>query len=253
MIEAAQARCPDLRACSFDRGFHSPANRLRLDQLLEHNVLPRKGRLNRGDRVREEDPAFVAARRQHPAVESAIHNLEHRGLDRMRAYGADGFARVVALGLLYDDDRLNALFVCRNASGQPAGAEILGIAPRADRKPFRGMASGSRKARSGFWLPCDRSPPVPIILTESAVDAISARSLSIVGTRENGAAVVSTAGVVSAVPPWIEGRKPKKIVCAYDADSAGNAAAGRLVANDPRVIKMRPASAKDWNDMRRRR
>jgi len=216
-------------------------------------VLPRKGRLNRGDRVREEDPAFVAARRQHPAVESAIHNLEHRGLDRMRAYGADGFARVVALGLLYDDDRLNALFVCRNASGQPAGAEILGIAPRADRKPFRGMASGSRKARSGFWLPCDRSPPVPIILTESAVDAISARSLSIVGTRENGAAVVSTAGVVSAVPPWIEGRKPKKIVCAYDADSAGNAAAGRLVANDPRVIKMRPASAKDWNDMRRRR
>ena len=100
MIEAAQARFPALRACSFDRGFHSPGNRLRLDQLLEHNVLPRKGRLNRADRVREEDPAFVAARRQHLAVESAIHNLEHRGLDRVRAYGADGFARVVALSVL---------------------------------------------------------------------------------------------------------------------------------------------------------
>ena len=100
MIEAAQARYPDLRACSFDRGFHSPANRLRLDALLEHNVLPRKGRWNRADRVREEDPAFVAARRQHPAVESAIHNLEHRGLDRVRAYGPDGFARVVALSML---------------------------------------------------------------------------------------------------------------------------------------------------------
>ena len=66
MIEAAQARYPDLRACSFDRGFHSPANRLRLDALLEHNVLPRKGRWNRADRVREEDPAFVAARRAAP-------------------------------------------------------------------------------------------------------------------------------------------------------------------------------------------
>ncbi len=41
MIEAAQARYPELHACSFDRGFHSPANRLRLDALLEHNVLPR--------------------------------------------------------------------------------------------------------------------------------------------------------------------------------------------------------------------
>ncbi len=100
MIEAAQTRYPDLRACSFDRGFHSPANRLRLDALLEHNVLPRKGRLAKVDRIREEDPAFVEARRQHPAVESAIHNLEHRGLDRVRAYGADGFARAVALSVL---------------------------------------------------------------------------------------------------------------------------------------------------------
>ena len=43
MIEAAQARFADLRACSFDRGFHSPANRVRLDALLEHNVLPGRG------------------------------------------------------------------------------------------------------------------------------------------------------------------------------------------------------------------
>ena len=89
-----------IRRASLDRGSHSPANRLRLDALLEHNVLPRKGRLAKVDRIREEDPAFVEARRQHPAVESAIHNLEHRGLDRVRAYGADGFARVVALSVL---------------------------------------------------------------------------------------------------------------------------------------------------------
>ena len=75
MIEAVQARFADLCACSFDRGFHSPANRLRLDALLEHNFLPRKGRIAQADRIREEDPALVAARQQHPAVESAIHNL----------------------------------------------------------------------------------------------------------------------------------------------------------------------------------
>ena len=32
--------------------------------------------------------------------ESAIHNLECRGLDRVRAHGSDGFARTVALAIL---------------------------------------------------------------------------------------------------------------------------------------------------------
>ena len=73
MVEETQALHPDLRACSFDRGFHSPANRVRLDELLDLNVLPRKGRLNRAERERESDDAFAAARRQHPAVESAIN------------------------------------------------------------------------------------------------------------------------------------------------------------------------------------
>ncbi|MDE0371427.1 MAG: hypothetical protein OXI73_02620 [Rhodospirillales bacterium] len=72
---------------------------MRLNQLFEHNALPRKGRLAQAVRVREANPAFVAARR-YPAVESATHNLEHRGLDRVRVYGAGGFARVVALSVL---------------------------------------------------------------------------------------------------------------------------------------------------------
>ena len=44
------------------------------------------------EREREQAQAFAEARRQHPAVESAINNLEHRGLDRVRSHGADGFA-----------------------------------------------------------------------------------------------------------------------------------------------------------------
>lgn len=100
MVEASQARFPDLRAVSFDRGFHSPENRIRLDDLLDHNVLPKKGYLSQADREREGDDEFVAMRRQHPAVESAINNLEHRGLDRVRAHGAEGFDRVVALSVV---------------------------------------------------------------------------------------------------------------------------------------------------------
>ena len=71
-------------------------------------------------------------------------------------------------------------------------------------------------------------------------------------TRKPGAIVASTAGIANSVPPWIENWKPRRIICAYDADSAGDVAAERLAANDPRVIRMRPGGAKDWNEMLRR-
>lgn len=100
MVEETQSVYPSFKSCSFDRGFHSPVNRLRLDELLDHNVLPRKGRLGRADIIREGDATFVAMRKGHPAVESAINNLEHRGLDRVRAHGPDGFERVVGLSVL---------------------------------------------------------------------------------------------------------------------------------------------------------
>ena len=100
MVQEAQALYPELRACSFDRGFHSRDNRVRLDALLDVNALPGRGYLSRADRKREEEESFVAARRAHPAIESAINGLEHRGLDRVRSHGADGFARTVALSVL---------------------------------------------------------------------------------------------------------------------------------------------------------
>ena len=111
------------------------------------------------------------------------------------------------------------------------------------------MAPGSRKVHGGFWLRCDRHRPALVILTESAVDAISARRLRLEGTRQHGAAVASTAGIASPVPAWIEDWKPKRTVCACDADSAGDRAARRLAGNDPRVIRRRPCSAKDWNEI----
>ena len=100
MVEETQARFSDFRMCSFDRGFHSPNNRKRLDQMLDVNALPQKGYLSKADQLREQEPGWVAARRQHPAVESAINNLEHRGLERIRSHGADGFERTVALSVL---------------------------------------------------------------------------------------------------------------------------------------------------------
>ena len=174
-------------------------------------------------------------------------------LVRQRALRADVLEACHRRGLLYADDRRNAVFVCRNATGQPTGAETLATAAHPSGKRFRGMAPGSRKARGGFWLPCDRNRPALVILAESAVDAISARTLRSEQTREHGAVVASTAGVANSVPPWIEDWEPKRIVCAYDADRAGDTAAHRLAVNDPRLLRLRPHGAKDWNEILQQR
>ena len=71
LVERCRKAFPDLRGCSFDRGFHSPSNRKKLDGLLEPDALPKKGRLSAAERGREAEPAFAAARCKHSGVESA--------------------------------------------------------------------------------------------------------------------------------------------------------------------------------------
>ena len=100
IVSETQQRFADFRQCSFDRGFHSRANQEQLDEILDFSALPRKGKLSMAARAHEQSATFQALRKQHPAVESGINNLEQRGLDRVRSYGANGFERSVALSVL---------------------------------------------------------------------------------------------------------------------------------------------------------
>ena len=100
MVEATQSCYPDLRQCSFDKGFYTPANRDGLKILLDQVILPKKGRLSEQDKEHEYSEEFIQARHQHSAVESCINNLEVRGLDRCLSYGKQGFERHVALSVV---------------------------------------------------------------------------------------------------------------------------------------------------------
>jgi hypothetical protein len=100
MVTATQAKFPDFRACSFDKGFHSPANQSALKTHLEQVTLPRKGKLSQAAKAEEQAEAFVQARRAHAAVESAINALEVHGLDKCPDHGLPGFKRYVALAVL---------------------------------------------------------------------------------------------------------------------------------------------------------
>ncbi len=100
MVQQAQQRFPDLRVCSFDKGFHSTANQSALQELLQLVALPHKGKLSLATQAVEQSAAFRDARRAHSAVESAINALEVHGLDRCLDHGIDGFKRYVALAVV---------------------------------------------------------------------------------------------------------------------------------------------------------
>jgi IS5 family transposase len=100
MVQATQARFPELSSCSFDQGFHSPANQSKLADLLDAVIMPKGGRLSQVQQAREQAQAFREGRRQHAAIESAIHALEIHGLDRCPDRGLPAFRRYVALAVV---------------------------------------------------------------------------------------------------------------------------------------------------------
>ena len=55
---------PSFNACSFDKGFHSPANQTDLKVLIEQVVLPKKGKLSKADQEREYAPEFKQAKKR---------------------------------------------------------------------------------------------------------------------------------------------------------------------------------------------
>ena len=100
LITQTQDRYPELRVCSFDKGFHSPQNQVELAKKLDRVVLPKKGRCNKDERERQDSEAFKTSRRKHSAVESGINALEVHGLDRCLDHGINGFKRYVALAIV---------------------------------------------------------------------------------------------------------------------------------------------------------
>ena len=100
IIFETKQRFPDFNSCSFDKGFHSPANQKELGVILNQVFLPRKGRLSEAAKKIEFSDEFRHARRKHSAVESSINALENHGLDMCRDHGINGFKRYVALAVV---------------------------------------------------------------------------------------------------------------------------------------------------------
>jgi hypothetical protein len=100
VVAEAKKKYLNLKACSFDKGFHSPQNQKELKDLLEHIILPKKGKLSESDKIKEHSREFLRGRQKHSGVESAINGLENHGLDRCLDRGIPGFNRYVSFAIL---------------------------------------------------------------------------------------------------------------------------------------------------------
>lgn len=100
IVEETKQRFGTLHSVSMDKGFHSKDNQVKLKEIVNVVVIPKKGRLSVVDREIESEAEFVRLRQQHCAVESAINALEQHGLDVCPDHGIVGFKRYVALAVV---------------------------------------------------------------------------------------------------------------------------------------------------------
>lgn len=90
----------NIRSLSFDKGFTREEDRQLLELYIPEVIMPKRGRRNAAEQEREGARSFRALRRQHNAIESDIHCLEHHGLNRCLDKGLAGYKRYVGLGVL---------------------------------------------------------------------------------------------------------------------------------------------------------
>lgn len=85
---------------SFDKGFTRKADRELLELFIPRVIMPKRGHKNAEETEAESAKKFVALRKAHSAVESAINALEHHGLNRCLDVGLEGYTRYIGYGVL---------------------------------------------------------------------------------------------------------------------------------------------------------
>jgi len=102
----------NIESLSVDKGFYSKENKELLSLFIPQLVMPKKGKLNAGEKEEESAKKFKKLRNLHSAVESNINQLEHNGLDRCPDKGLRNYKRYVSLGILsYNLHRLGNIII----------------------------------------------------------------------------------------------------------------------------------------------
>jgi hypothetical protein len=144
---------------------------------------------------------------------------------------------LIRSGMIYADNKSNAVFLLLGKEKTVVGAELRGTTT----KRWRGMATGSRKDLGCFYI--KRSHTNKMVLCESAIDALSCFALN------RDFIALSTSGA-NPNPAWLTTfiNKGFEIYCGFDADEIGDSHAEKMMRRYPSVIRLRPIKH-DWNEI----
>ncbi|MDP2859257.1 MAG: DUF3991 and TOPRIM domain-containing protein [Bacillota bacterium] len=194
------------------------------------------------------DPLASPAEFTLPPPNAANTRVIHY-LTRRRCLPVELVEKVVAGGLVYEDQRGNCVFPCRDRSGQPRAALLRGTDPK---RRFLRMVAGSDSG-FGWHLPPLRSPVDHVVaVTESPIDSLS---LLVLRPALECFHHLSVNGVRRQTAPTFLDEHPdvRTAILGLDVDETGLQATTELSADLRNrgytvAVLQPPDGAKDWNE-----
>jgi len=146
-------------------------------------------------------------------------------------------------GILYADERQNAVFIRRSFEGELMGASLRGTAGK--NNTFKGLAPGTWRSQGWFYTVAGgrgQDPIQRVVLTESAIDALSYQTLH---PPEKKTLYLSMDG--AGFVPVDQLQRIPQVTIALDRDQAGEEMTSRLLEELPQASRQIP-TCKDWNE-----
>ncbi|AVH68470.1 MobV family relaxase [Nostoc sp. 'Peltigera membranacea cyanobiont' N6] len=175
---------------------------------------------------------------------SAVENY----LTQFRGIRSDCIQMLYNQGLVYADDKQNAVFVMRNLDGQRNGAFLRGT--RGENNSFKGYSKGTKRRDSWFYFSLGgkaNDKTSTAILCKSPIDAISRAMLEylIRGDVPPERTVYMAIDDIKSLP--LERlQKVPNILVAFGNDKSTDAAAQRVLELMPQS-QIKKSKASDWN------
>ncbi|WP_146138780.1 MobF family relaxase, partial [Chroococcidiopsis cubana] len=139
----------------------------------------------------------------------------------------------------------NAVFIRHSLHGEMKGASLRGIGSK-----FKGLAPGSIKDEAWFSFTQGKGEVRRIVLTESAIDAMSAAALA--KDKSTATTFLATDGTGSVPIELLRSVLVRggQVVLAQDADRAGQQQAWKIVKElgTGNIVRATPVRGKDWNE-----
>jgi hypothetical protein len=189
----------------------------------------------------QKEPAFIARSVEVDPKLIEDYLVTRRGLP----------SRVLKLNSIVTDERKNIGFVMKDENGQVRGLELKGTG----KTPFTGLALGSsREAVFRIGAKGTTESGYDLVVTESAIDALSYLYTSSRDQHQNGLYIISTSGARRRLPQGAAriAANAASILVGFDNDTAGDKAAVSMMEAlrtwFKGTVKRVRSKGKDWNE-----